>query len=145
MEEKVFITHSARETEEEGLKFAKKLKPGDLVILSGALGAGKTTFVQGVAKGFLVKSRVISPTFVLLRTHRGKKNKQDINLYHIDLYRLEGKEEIKTLGLDDIFDDVKGIFIIEWGEKHSALKSSWEINFEILSNNMRRITLRNYT
>ena len=144
MEKKEFITHSARETEDAGSRFATNLKAGDIVLLTGELGAGKTTFVQGVAKAFNIKSRVISPTFILLRRHRGKFDKRKINLYHIDLYRLEGSE-IKNIGLEDVFEDSNGIFFIEWGEKHENLNASWEISFVILGKDRRRITLRNYT
>src|SRR3989338_10864882 len=138
-----FITKSARETEDLGQKLAHNFRIGNVVILTGELGAGKTTFVQGVAKGFLVKSRVISPTFLLVRKHQGKDNGEKINLYHIDLYRLESSE-IKTLGLEEIFEDVNGIFLIEWGEKHENLKASWDINFKIIGRDSRRITIRNY-
>ncbi|MBI4091993.1 MAG: tRNA (adenosine(37)-N6)-threonylcarbamoyltransferase complex ATPase subunit type 1 TsaE [Candidatus Levybacteria bacterium] len=144
MEEKEFITHSARETEDLGSKLAHNFETGDIILLHGELGAGKTTFVQGVAKAFNIKSRVISPTFILLRRHRGKFDRRKINLYHIDLYRLEGSE-IKNIGLEDAFEDSNGIFLIEWGEKHEPLKASWEINFEILGKDRRRITIRNYS
>lgn len=141
MEKKSFIIKSARETEDAGLNFAKSLKIGDVVLLIGALGAGKTTFVQGIAKGLLVKSRVISPSFVLLRRHRGKKDNQNINIYHIDLYRLESSDEIKNLGLEDIFEDTTGICLIEWGEKHESLKSDWKVKFETLNENERKIKI----
>lgn len=141
MEEKEFITHSARETEDLGSKLAHNFKIGDIIILTGELGAGKTTFVQGVAKAFNIKSRVISPTFILLRRHRGKFDRRKITLYHIDLYRLENSEDIKNLGLEDIFEDTNGIFFIEWGEKHEYLKASWAISFEILGKDKRRITV----
>ena len=144
MEEKtIFVTRSARETEDLGSKFAHNFKIGDIVLLHGKLGAGKTTFVQGVGKAFNVKSRIISPTFILVRKHRGKFDKQKINLYHIDLYRLEGQKEIGDLGLEDIFEDPYGLFIIEWGKKHENLKSSWQINFKILSKNRREIVIKN--
>lgn len=141
MEEKVFITRSARETEDLGKKLAHNFRIGNIIILTGELGAGKTTFVQGVAKAFNIKSRIISPTFILVRKHRGKFDKQKISLYHIDLYRLESPEII-NLGLEDIFEDNIGIFLIEWGEKHENLKSSWEINFKILGKDKRKITLK---
>ncbi len=144
MEEKDFITNSARETEDLGTELAHNFQIGDIVVLSGELGAGKTTFVQGVAKALNVKSRVISPTFVLVRRHRGKFDQRKINLYHIDLYRLGDSEEIKNLGLDDIFEDPNGIFFIEWGEKHQTLKASWQIDFEVLNKNKRKIIIRNY-
>ena len=152
MEEKEFITHSARETEDLGSKLAHNFETGDIILLHGELGAGKTTFVQGVAKAFNIKSRVISPTFILLRKHKVNLKSQMSNLkttsqnlrtlYHIDLYRLEDSEEIKNLGLEETFEDPYGMFLIEWGEKHEALKASWEINFEILGKDKRKITLR---
>lgn len=141
MEKKVFIARSARETENLGEKLAHNFRIGNIIILTGELGAGKTTFVQGVAKVFKIKSRIISPTFILVRKHRGKLDKQKINLYHIDLYRLES-QEIISLGLEEIFEDPLGIFIIEWGEKHEKLKASWEINFKISSKDRREIVVR---
>lgn len=144
MEEKEFITRSVRETEDAGSRFAADLKTGDIVLLTGELGAGKTTFVQGVARALYVKSRVISPTFVLVRKHRGKFNSKKINLYHIDLYRLEGSLEIKNLGLDDIFEDISGIFLIEWGEKHENLKATYEVSIEVLNNDERKIRILTY-
>ncbi len=141
MEEKEFITRSARETEDLGQKLAYNFKPGNITVLTGPLGAGKTTFVQGVAKAFKIKSRIISPTFVLLRKHKGKLDKHKINLYHIDLYRLGGSE-INNIGLKDVFEDSNGIFFIEWGEKHEKLKASWEINFEIMGKDKKKITLK---
>ncbi|HVZ12350.1 MAG TPA: tRNA (adenosine(37)-N6)-threonylcarbamoyltransferase complex ATPase subunit type 1 TsaE [Patescibacteria group bacterium] len=142
MEEKQkFVTASARETEEVGFNFGKKLAPGNLVILNGQLGAGKTTFVQGVAKSLSIKSRIISPTFVLVRRHRGKIGIKKINLYHIDLYRMEGVSDINSLGLDDIFEDVTGIFLIEWGEKHENLVSNWNVDINDSGENKRLIQI----
>ena len=138
------VTHSAGETEEAGQRFGKNLKAGDIGLLTGELGAGKTTFVLGVSKALEVKSRVISPTFVLVRKHKGKVGDRKINLYHIDLYRLEDTREIKNIGLDDIFSDESGIFLIEWGEKHENLKANWGISFEVLNNDERKITIENH-
>ncbi len=142
MEEKEFVTKSARETENLGEKFAHNFQIGDIVVLTGELGAGKTTFVQGVARAFNVKSRIISPTFILVRKHKGKLADKKLNFYHIDLYRLEGSSDIKNIGLEDIFEDAGGIFLIEWGEKHGSLKSSWEINFEHVGDDKRKIIIR---
>ncbi|OGH16546.1 MAG: hypothetical protein A3C30_05150 [Candidatus Levybacteria bacterium RIFCSPHIGHO2_02_FULL_40_18] len=160
MEETEFITRSARETEDLGSKLAHNFRIGNIIVLTGELGAGKTTFVQGVGKAFNIKSRIISPTFILVRRHKVKlktqnsklktttpldetRGKQNLKtLYHIDLYRLEDSEEIKNLGLEEIFEDPNAIFFVEWGEKHEELKASWEINFEILEKDKRRITLK---
>jgi len=162
MEEKEFITHSARETEDLGSKLAHNFKTGDIILLHGELGAGKTTFVQGVTKAFNIKSRIISPTFILIRRHKIKlksqnskvktttpldetRGKQNLKtLYHIDLYRLEDLTEIENLGLEEIFEDPYGMFFIEWGEKHEELKASWEINFKILGKDSRRMTVQEY-
>ena len=142
MEEKEFITSTAFETESIGSEFAKNVKVGDVVLLSGELGAGKTTFVQGVAKTLFVKTRVISPTFILVRKHHGKIGGKKINLYHIDLYRLDSFE-IKNLGVEEIFEDPKGIFLVEWGEKHENLKSSWEVKIDVLAgDSKRKITIK---
>lgn len=137
------VTSSTRETEELGEKFSKDLNVGDVIVLNGELGAGKTVFTRGVSKGLNIKSRVISPTFVLVRKHRGKLNNKKINLYHIDLYRLEGETDIRSLGLDDIFEDVNGIFLIEWGMRHSGLHASWSVNIKILDDNNREVAIQN--
>ena len=142
MEEKQeFITRTSSATEEAGFGLGGKLNIGDVVLLTGELGAGKTTFVLGVSKALDVKSRVISPTFVLVRKHKGKISGKKINLYHIDLYRLEGAPDMQSLGLDDIFSDESGVFLIEWGEKHENLKANWEIKFEVLGNDERKISI----
>ncbi len=136
-----FVSNSVKDTEDIGVKLASNLKPGDIIVLTGELGAGKTVFSRGIAKGLNVKSRVISPTFVLVRKHRGKLNNEKVNLYHIDLYRLETGSDIKSLGLEDIFEDIKGIFLIEWGKKHDALKANYQVEIEILHDDKRRITI----
>lgn len=134
------ITNSSEETEKLGEEFAKELIGGDIICLYGNLGSGKTTFVKGLAKGLGIKSRIISPTFVLIRQHR-------INfkfLYHIDLYRLENGEDIKGLGLEDLFKDKNSIIVIEWAEKLGELlpENRIDIFFEILNEEKRKITLK---
>src|SRR3990167_9560028 len=105
---KKYLTNSNLETKNLGQKFGKSLKSGDIVLLYGDLGAGKTTFVQGLARGLNITDRILSPTFVLVRQHeiphptpllKGEGNDRKINLYHIDLYRIEGKEALDSLGL----------------------------------------------
>lgn len=139
--EQIVITNSARETEKEGEKFAGQIEVGDVIVLTGNLGSGKTTFVQGVAKGLSIKNRVISPTFVLVKRHRGKLAGQKINLYHIDLYRIE-VGDVKNL-VGDIFEDENGIFIFEWGEKGEVLNPGWNISFEISSEKRKIKILKN--
>lgn len=104
---------SEEETLELGRRMASQLKVGDLVLLEGDLGLGKTVFVRGVAKGFgIPESDVSSPSFTLIQEYRGGA----CPLFHIDLYRLDTPEEVSTLGLEDILEG-GGIALVEWGEK----------------------------
>ena len=114
------ITKSERETIEFGRVFAQKLKPGDVIALSGDLGAGKTTFTKGIAQGLGVpdSEHVNSPSFVLVREYKG-----NINLYHCDLYRLDNISDIAELGISDYFSE-DGVMVIEWAEKGSSLMPS---------------------
>lgn len=136
-------TGNFRDTQKAGENFARDLVAGDIVLLTGELGAGKTTFVQGLAGALGVKDRVISPTFMLVRKHRIRQPKTAIkNVYHIDLYRLEGQLDIKSLGLDDMFADESGLFLIEWGEKHEGLVASKEVKIEVVGDSERVITIK---
>ena len=108
------ISSSSKDTMSLGRKFSKLLTKGDVVILEGPLGAGKTVFAKGILKGFGFKEKeVISPTFTIIREYK----KRGLRIYHIDLYRIEKKEELLTLGYEDYFYYPEGISIIEWGER----------------------------
>jgi tRNA threonylcarbamoyladenosine biosynthesis protein TsaE len=114
MEIKEFTTHSPEETVALGRELAKSLSPPKLVLLRGKLGAGKTTLVKGIAEGFQAASQddVTSPTFTLVHEYRGPK----VNVYHIDLYRVDTPHQLETLGLDDLITP-NSVLLIEWGEK----------------------------
>ena len=133
-----FTTHSAEETIQLGRHLARELKPGQTVVLRGELGAGKTTLVKGIAEGFQAASQedVTSPTFTLIHEYRGP----NVNIFHIDLYRIDTERELETLGLDDLFGD-SNILLIEWGEKFPRLERDRhvEIRFKRLGENDRRI------
>lgn len=112
IKEKVFITNSPKETQRLGRSFGKTLEKGVIVCLYGNLGFGKTTFIQGLAKGLGIKRRIISPTFIMVRSYKLGVG----SFYHVDLYRIENNE-INGLGLEEILNDSGNITVIEWAEK----------------------------
>lgn len=138
-----FITNSAEETQKLAETLALKHHDGAIITLTGNLGAGKTTFVQGFAKGLGIKDKILSPTFVLMREYN-LPYESDAKLFHIDLYRLESKQQINDLGLIDLFVNPKNIFLIEWAEKLTDLPKNKivKINFKYLSENSRQIALK---
>ena len=103
-------TKSAEDTRELGTVLAGLAKPGDVVLLSGDLGAGKTTLAQGFARGLRIDEPVVSPTFILARTYEGR-----LPLIHADAYRMESLDEVADLDLPEQLDD-GGVAIVEWGE-----------------------------
>ena len=106
-------TTSAAETEAIGEVLGKRLRTGDMVLLTGELGAGKTTFVRGVARGVGSPASVASPTFQLVRVYPGR-----LQLAHIDLYRIENSSELGDLGLDELL--MEGAVVVEWGDRLEA-------------------------
>jgi tRNA threonylcarbamoyladenosine biosynthesis protein TsaE len=97
-------------TRELGAAIAALVRSGDVVLLSGDLGAGKTVFVQGMAWGLQVSTPVTSPTFTLVHEYRGR-----LALHHLDVYRLEDPREVLDLGLPELLED--GVTVVEWGEQ----------------------------
>ncbi|XUX00107.1 MAG: tRNA (adenosine(37)-N6)-threonylcarbamoyltransferase complex ATPase subunit type 1 TsaE [Dehalogenimonas sp.] len=111
----IIESKSAVKTRRIGETIGKEFRPGDIILLAGPLGAGKTTLVKGMAKGLGVTGSVLSPTFVLARELEGR-----LKMYHVDLYRLEKMPEITDLGLDDYLygDDIT---VIEWADRAETL------------------------
>jgi tRNA threonylcarbamoyladenosine biosynthesis protein TsaE len=107
-------SHSPEETRQLGLRLGQLLEPGDVVLLHGDLGAGKTAFTQGIGAGLGVRETINSPTFTLLKEYLGSAP-----FYHFDLYRIEDAEEIYTLGFEDYFGGA-GVSVIEWAERGEA-------------------------
>ena len=103
-------TSSPAETEEAGKRLGERLQTGDVVLLTGELGAGKTTFVRGVAQGTGSEAPVASPTFQLVRIYPGR-----VQLAHVDLYRIENTAELRDLGLEELSQ--QGAVVVEWGER----------------------------
>ncbi len=132
-----FKTKSPEETKKIADTIAKRFFAKEKIfLLSGELGAGKTTFIQGFAKALGIKDKIISPTFVLIRQHKVPKIKKV--LFHIDLYRIENFE---NLGLNDLIADENAVLIIEWAEKlHMQLpKNTVKINITKISEKERGI------
>jgi tRNA threonylcarbamoyladenosine biosynthesis protein TsaE len=128
------VTAPAEETERLGETLAAGLVAGDVLVLTGPLGSGKTCFVAGLARGLGARSRVRSPSFTLLNEYRGT-----FMLHHLDLYRLEGLE-VDGLGLEELADD--GALVVEWGEKLPAWlrEEALTLVFEVLSEHERAVT-----
>jgi len=138
------LTKSAKQTQKLGEGLAYRLKGGEIIGLIGELGSGKTTFVQGLAKGLGIKKRVLSPTFIFVRPY----NLFPIpyTLFHIDLYRIKTSEDAKDLGLEEIWSDPKNIVVIEWAEKIKDIlpEKTIKIYFEYLGEKKRRIIISNF-
>ena len=105
-----YISKSEQDTISYAENFAKALQLGDIVVLTGELGSGKTKFVEGVLKHFNLEDEISSPTFTIVNEYTSDK----INIYHFDVYRLEDSDEFYAMGGDEYFS--KGICLIEWGE-----------------------------
>ena len=106
-----FKSHSEEETRNIAKKFAEKLKVGDIIVLSGDLGTGKTKFTQGILSFFDLEDEISSPTFTIVNEYNAKDG---TNIYHFDVYRLSDSDEFLAIGGEEYFE--KGICIIEWGE-----------------------------
>jgi len=158
------VTQNAKETQALGKEIGSRLKTENrkpktdkavVLALMGELGSGKTTFIQGLAKGLGIKRRIISPTFIILRQYVIRNTKNDTrisshvsrltNFYHIDLYRLETniESEMKNLGMDEIMSDPSNLIAIEWAEKAKDYlpKNTQWIKFEHVSEKKRKIKI----
>lgn len=119
-----FLSESEESTREFAEKYAATLKPYDVVILDGEMGAGKTAFVKGLAKGLGIKEEVTSPTYAYMNDYDGR-------LFHYDCYRIESAEQAERMGLADYFD-MGGICVIEWAQNIAPL----------LPENCKRVTIK---
>jgi len=155
------LTHSPRETQKLGERLSADLKPGSILALYGELGSGKTTFIQGLARGLGIKKRIISPTFIFIRPYRipfttprrcretasaktpPPRWSKGSTLYHVDLYRINTLKQTRGLGLEEIFADKSAIVVIEWADRIKEIlpKKRIDINFDYLDENQRRIKI----
>lgn len=137
--EYTIATSSLDETRRLGERLGRLLKEGDIICLHGELGAGKTTFTQGIAKGMgVAKAFITSPTFVIANEYKGR-----LALYHIDLYRLNNMAEIEDIGLSEYLKG-EGVTVIEWAEKAEGLLSEERLSvyLENLGGDKRRLAFK---
>lgn len=131
------ITNSANDTIEFGKSVARAVEKGAVISLVGDLGAGKTTFTKGVARGLGIMDNVTSPTFTILNEYVGEEKR----LYHFDFYRIEDPDELVELGFEDYFPSTDGLTIVEWVEKAPSVlpKKFYQITFEKIDDDKRKI------
>ena len=132
-----YLSHSETETEAAGQALAAKLRPGDVVAYRGDLGAGKTAFTRGLARGLGVADRVTSPTFTIVNEYEGGR----LPLFHFDLYRMDSPEELFDIGWEDYLER-GGVCALEWSENVAdALENPIRVQLEKTGENARRITI----
>ena len=137
-----FTTASAADTIRVGGELLAALTPPVLLILTGTLGAGKTTLVKGIAEamGAAERDEVTSPTFTLVHEYEGTREGKPVTLYHLDLYRLETERQVEALGIDELLEE-DAIVLVEWGEKFASIRrrAAGEIVMESTGGEGRRI------
>lgn len=132
------VTHSDEETKKAGEELTDILENGDLIVLTGPLGAGKTTFIKGIARGLGIgENDIRSPSFTLVNEYQGR-----FSLFHIDLYRLDDISELAGIGWDEYLTR-EGIVVVEWGEKAAGLlpRNYIRIGIEIVSETVRELNV----
>ena len=135
-------TSSVEATQRAGRELASLLRAGDIILLTGPLGAGKTAFTQGLAVGLGVSDRVTSPTFTLVRQHQCTTSQGISILHHADVYRTNSLDEIEDLALEELVE-VGGVAVIEWGEMAAALlgRTAWRITIDVVDDDQRTIVV----
>lgn len=131
------ITKNVQETYEVAKLVASKLSGGEILLLNGDLGAGKTTFTKGLAMALDVDDVITSPTFTIMKEYYGK-----LKLYHFDMYRLSSEDEVYELGFEEYLNDENGVAVIEWN-KFSSFETSdvFTLNFSRIDDMTRRIEI----
>src|SRR5262245_29658956 len=127
------VTGSPEETEAAAARLARHVGRGDLVLLRGQMGAGKTTFVRGLAAGLGVSGDVLSPTFQLVRVYAGR-----VPLAHVDVYRLPAGADLDELGLEELLDE--GAVVVEWGDRLRAAGGA-RVAIDVLDERRRRLRI----
>ena len=134
-----YVTNSPRETEDTGAALAERLEPGTVVAFTGDLGAGKTAFVRGLARGLGIRERVTSPTFTIVNEYEGGR----LPLFHFDMYRLGSADELFDIGWEDYLAR-GGVCAVEWSENIESVLDAGCIRVDIRrgeADNQRRISI----
>ena len=148
---KIYLSNKASQTKKSGEILAQEIiktklqKTAFLLCLEGSLGGGKTTFLQGFARGLGIKEKILSPTFIIMRKSKIPKtyNPKPKTFIHIDCYRIENPKEILDLGFKEIIKNPQNIVAIEWADKIKKIipqKSIW-LKFELIDKEKRKITI----
>lgn len=127
-----FVTKSEIETHALAEKIARTLSGGEAILLSGTLGAGKTTFTKGLAKALGVQKTVVSPTFTIIKEYKGTS----LMLYHIDMYRIEDEDEIYELGIEELYQK-DSVTVIEWNKMEELPEKVIRINISVIGESER--------
>ncbi|OGV91542.1 tRNA (adenosine(37)-N6)-threonylcarbamoyltransferase complex ATPase subunit type 1 TsaE [Microgenomates group bacterium RIFCSPLOWO2_01_FULL_46_13] len=137
----IVATRTENETEALGRQLAGRIKPGTTVALYGELGSGKTVFTRGFARGLGIAKRIISPTFILLREYQLPQSKG--RLYHLDLYRVRGTEDLRSIDLIELTKEKDSLVVVEWAEKAKKYlpRKRMEISFVMVPEG-RKITVK---
>ena len=132
------VTESAEETRAVGEALGRALRGGEIVLMTGQLGAGKTTLTQGLAVGLGIDGYTKSPSFVLMNEYRGR-----VPLYHLDLFRIETPEEVWDLGIEEYISGA-GVVAVEWADRARAAfpEDAVEVEIEVTGEDRRRIAVR---
>lgn len=143
MKSEGFISGSAEQTRRYGREFATRLHRGDIVALSGQLGAGKTEFMRGIAEYFNCDDQLSSPTFPIFNIYEGSLDGEEVTLYHFDLYRIQSPRELDALGFDEYLSSGY-LSVVEWADRfpeYAALFSALVV-IEHIGEDCRRIVIK---
>ncbi len=116
-----YITYSAEKTKDIGAQLIQKLQGGDIILLYGELGTGKTTLTQGISSSLKIKEKITSPTFTIMHIYSADGTNNIKTLVHVDTYRIEDESQLKEIGLEDYLGDPDTLCVIEWPDKMGHL------------------------
>lgn len=145
MDTEIYSSSSEEETLQLGSDFSTRIHPGDVIAFYGELGAGKTEFIKGICQGMKVEEIVSSPTYTIVNQYQGSdRRRRPIEIYHVDLYRIERMAELIETGIYDLLSDNLSIKLIEWAENAESILPAerYDIYFATLDEeNSRRIEI----